>query len=153
MKGATDAVLGRVLAGERLSSADAVTLLEEGNLLALGAAANAVRNRHNDPAVATYIVDRNINYTNVCVYRCQFCAFHRPSAEHPEAYVLSFDEIGRKIQETIDLGGTGVLLQGGVHADLPFSFYEEMFRYIRTTFARKPICAGVQSRCARSTWR
>ena len=87
--------------------ADAVTLLEEGNLLALGAAANTVRNRKNDPGVATYIVDRNINYTNVCVYRCQFCAFYRPSAEHPEAYVLSHEQIGEKIQETIDLGGTG----------------------------------------------
>jgi cyclic dehypoxanthinyl futalosine synthase len=67
---ATDRILDRTLSGERLSSADAVTLLEEGNLLALGAAANDIRNRQNDPAVATYIVDRNINYTNVCVYRC-----------------------------------------------------------------------------------
>ena len=131
---ATDGILDRTLSGERLSAADAVTLLEEGNLLALGAAANQIRNRKNDPTVATYIVDRNINYTNVCVYRCQFCAFYRPSSAHPEAYVLSHEQIGEKIQETIDLGGTGVLLQGGVHAELPFSFYEEMFRYIRTTF-------------------
>jgi cyclic dehypoxanthinyl futalosine synthase len=127
-------ILDRTLAGERLSPADAVTLLSEGNLLALGAAANEIRNRKNDPAVATYIVDRNINYTNVCVYRCQFCAFYRPSAKHPEAYVLSFDQIGEKIRETIDLGGTGVLLQGGVHAGLPFTFYEEMFGYIRKNF-------------------
>jgi cyclic dehypoxanthinyl futalosine synthase len=130
----TQDILERTLAGERLSSADAVTLLEEGNLLALGAAATEVRNRKNDPKVATYIVDRNINYTNVCVYRCQFCAFYRPSSKDPEAYVLSFDQIGEKIQETIDLGGTGVLLQGGVDGDLPFSFYEEMFRFIRRTF-------------------
>nr|MDQ5873069.1 CofH family radical SAM protein [Acidobacteriota bacterium] len=74
------------------------------------------------------------NYTNVCVYRCKFCAFYRPDASHPESYVLSFDEIGRKIQETIELGGTGILLQGGVHADLPFSFYEDMFRFIRKSF-------------------
>ena len=127
-------ILDRTLAGERLSSADAVTLLEEGNLLELGTAATEIRNRHNDPGVATYIVDRNINYTNVCVYRCQFCAFYRPSSKDPEAYVLSFDQIGEKIQETIDLGGTGVLLQGGVDGDLPFSFYEEMFRFIRKTF-------------------
>src|SRR6266496_1219929 len=130
----TQRILEGTLAGQRLSAADAVTLLEEGNLLALGAAANEVRNRQNDPKVATYIVDRNINYTNVCVYRCKFCAFYRPSDKQPEAYVLSFDEIGRKIQETIDLGGTGILLQGGVHAELPFSFYEEMFRFIRKTF-------------------
>jgi cyclic dehypoxanthinyl futalosine synthase len=130
----TAEILERTLGGERLSDADAVALLKEGNLLELGAAASAVRNRKNDPGVASYIVDRNINYTNVCIYRCQFCAFYRPSADHPEAYVLSFDEIGRKIQETIDLGGTGVLLQGGVHAGLPFSFYEEMFRFIRKNF-------------------
>jgi cyclic dehypoxanthinyl futalosine synthase len=111
-----------------------VTLLEEGNLLALGAAATEVRNRHNDPAVATYIVDRNINYTNVCIYRCQFCAFYRPSSKDPDAYVLTFDQIGEKIRETIDLGGTGILLQGGVHAELPFSFYEDMFRFIRKNF-------------------
>ena len=111
-----------------------MALLEEGDLLSLGEAANEVRNRHNDPEVATYIVDRNINYTNVCVYRCKFCAFYRPSADHPESYVLTWDQIGSKIQETIDLGGTGILLQGGVHAGLPFSFYEEMFRFIRGNF-------------------
>jgi cyclic dehypoxanthinyl futalosine synthase len=88
----------------------------------------------NDPGVATYLVDRNINYTNVCVYRCQFCAFYRPNSKHPESYVLSFDQIGEKIQEMLDLGGTGVLLQGGVNGDLPFSFYEDMFRFIRKTF-------------------
>jgi 2-iminoacetate synthase ThiH len=96
-------ILENVLAGGRLSDSDAVTLLDEGNLLEIGAAAQEVRNRKNDPSVATYIVDRNINYTNVCVYRCQFCAFYRPSAEHPEAYVLSHEQIGEKIQETIDL--------------------------------------------------
>jgi cyclic dehypoxanthinyl futalosine synthase len=127
-------ILERTLSGERLSSEDAVTLLSEGELLAVGAAANEIRNRVNDPAVSTYIVDRNINYTNVCVYRCQFCAFYRPSSKDPEAYVLTWDQIGEKIQETIDLGGTGVLLQGGVHAELPFSFYEEMFRFIRKNF-------------------
>jgi len=130
----TSEILDRTLAGERLTDEEAVALLAEGNLLALGAAANEVRNRHNDPNVATYIVDRNINYTNVCVYRCQFCAFYRPSSKDPEAYVLSFDEIGEKIRETIDLGGTGILLQGGVHGELPFSFYEEMFRFIRKNF-------------------
>jgi cyclic dehypoxanthinyl futalosine synthase len=132
--GQTEEILDRTLSGERLSPLDAVALLTEGNLLALGAAANEVRNRKNDPDVATYIVDRNINYTNVCVYRCQFCAFYRPSSRDPEAYVLTFDQIAEKIQETIDLGGTGILLQGGVHAELPFSFYEDMFRFIRRTF-------------------
>ena len=130
----TPEIIEATLSGERLSAADAVTLLESGNLLELGAAANEIRQRHNDPGVATYIVDRNINYTNVCVYRCQFCAFYRPSAADPDAYVLPLDEIGEKIHETIDLGGTGILLQGGVHADLQFAFYEDMFRFIRTNF-------------------
>jgi cyclic dehypoxanthinyl futalosine synthase len=131
---ATAPILESVLGGRRLDADDAATLLREGDLLALGRAADEIRRRHNDPAVATYIVDRNINYTNVCVYRCQFCAFYRPSSKDPDAYVLSFDQIGEKIQETIDLGGTGVLLQGGVHAELPFRFYEEMFGFIRKTF-------------------
>jgi cyclic dehypoxanthinyl futalosine synthase len=130
----TAGILQKTLEGGRLSSADAVTLLEEGNLLALGSAADQIRRRQNDPNVATYIVDRNINYTNVCVYRCQFCAFYRPSSADPDAYVLTFDQIGEKIQETIDLGGTGVLLQGGVDGELPFSFYEDMFRFIRKNF-------------------
>ncbi len=135
MKGQrTEEILHRTLGGSRLSDADALTLLDEGSLLEIGQAANEIRNRKNDPSVATYLIDRNLNYTNVCVYRCQFCAFYRPSSKHPEAYVLSFDEIGEKIQEMIDLGGTGVLLQGGVNGDLPFSFYEDMFRFIRTTF-------------------
>src|ERR1700737_2498824 len=109
----TEAILEATLSGDRLSPADAVILLEEGNLLELGAAADTVRRRLNDPNVATYIVDRNINYTNVCVYRCQFCAFYRPSSKDPDAYVLSWHQIGEKIQETIDLGATGIPPQGG----------------------------------------
>jgi cyclic dehypoxanthinyl futalosine synthase len=128
-------ILEDALSGERLSAADAVVLLGEGDLLELGEAANEVRNRENDPETASYIIDRNINYTNVCIYRCKFCAFYRPDGD-PEGYVLSWDQIGEKIRETIDLGGTGVLLQGGVHAKLPFSFYEEMFRFIRSNFPK-----------------
>jgi cyclic dehypoxanthinyl futalosine synthase len=131
---ATAEILQKTLSGQRLSTEDAVALLEEGSLLELGAAADEIRRRQNDPGVATYIVDRNINYTNVCVYRCQFCAFYRPSSADPDAYVLTFDQIGEKIQETIDLGGTGVLLQGGVDGELPFTFYEDMFRFIRANF-------------------
>jgi len=126
-------ILESALAGERLSSEDAVTLLRDGDLLEVGAAANEIRNRKNDPEAASYIIDRNINYTNVCIYRCKFCAFYRPDGAD-DAYVLSWDQIGEKIRETIDLGGTGVLLQGGVHAKLPFSFYEEMFRFIKKNF-------------------
>ena len=126
-------ILSAVLGGERLGSEDAVSLLSSGNLLEIGAAANEIRNRKNPPGEASYIIDRNINYTNVCIYRCKFCAFYRPDGAQ-DAYVLSWDQIGEKLRETVDLGGTGVLLQGGVHAKLPFSFYEEMFRFIRTNF-------------------
>ncbi|HBL27037.1 MAG TPA: dehypoxanthine futalosine cyclase [Acidobacteria bacterium] len=123
-----DAVLGR-----RLSAGDAHTLLLEGDLLELGMAAHAVRSRFNDPAVATYNVDRNINYTNVCVYKCRFCAFYRAPGD-PEGYLLPFEEIGRKVEETLALNGTGILLQGGVHPDLPLSYYEDLLRFLRSNY-------------------
>ena len=126
-------ILEDVRQGERISAADAHTLLESGDLLELGLAAHEVRDRLNDPAVATYNIDRNINYTNVCVYKCRFCAFYRQPGD-PEGYVLPFEEIGRKIEETLALNGTGILLQGGVHPDLPLSFYEDLLGYIRENY-------------------
>jgi len=126
-------ILEDVRQGERISAADAHTLLESGDLLELGLAAHEVRDRLNDPAVATYNIDRNINYTNVCVYKCRFCAFYRQPGD-PEGYVLPFAEIGRKIEETLALNGTGILLQGGVHPDLPLSFYEDLLGYIRENY-------------------
>jgi cyclic dehypoxanthinyl futalosine synthase len=92
-----------------------------------------VRNRFNDPGVASYNIDRNINYTNVCVYRCRFCAFYRKPGD-PEGYLLPFEEIGRKIEETLALGGTGILLQGGVHPDLGIGYYEDLCRSIRREY-------------------
>ncbi|MGB5389262.1 MAG: cyclic dehypoxanthinyl futalosine synthase [Thermoanaerobaculia bacterium] len=126
-------ILEDVRQGERISAADAHTLLEAGDLLELVLAANEVRDRLNDPAVATYNIDRNINYTNVCVYKCRFCAFYRQPGD-PEGYVLPFEEIGRKIEETLALNGTGILLQGGVHPDLPLSFYEDLLGYISENY-------------------
>lgn len=103
------------------------------DLLTLGQAAQEVRWRlHPEPAV-TYVVDRNINYTNVCVSGCRFCAFYR-SADSPEAYVLEREALGRKIEETLALGGTQILLQGGMHPDLPFSFYEDLLRWIKDRY-------------------
>ncbi len=127
------ALLERAPAGGRLTASEAVLLLEEAPLLELGAAAAAVRRRLHPGSVATYQVDRNVNYTNVCVYRCAFCAFYRKAGDE-EAYVLPLAEIGAKVEETLALGGTGVLLQGGVHADLPFSFYEELLSYLRDRY-------------------
>ena len=126
-------ILEDALAGRRLSAGDAHTLLLEGDLLELGEAANEVRNRWNDPEVATYNVDRNINYTNVCVYKCRFCAFYRPPGD-PEGYLLSNEEIGKKIEETIALNGTGILMQGGVHPDLPLSYYEDLLRHLKERY-------------------
>ena len=95
-------ILDDALAGRRISAGDAHRLLLDGDLLTLGLAATEIRNRKNDPAVATYNVDRNINYTNVCVYKCRFCAFYRPPG-HEEGYLVPHEEIGRKVEETLAL--------------------------------------------------
>ena len=128
-------VLRSVREGERLGYRDALVLYREAALLELGEVADTVRRRKNPPGRATYQVDRNINYTNVCIYRCTFCAFYRPAGD-AEAYVLPLPEIGKKVEETLALGGTGVLLQGGVHAELPLAFYEEMLGFLRATYPR-----------------
>ena len=83
--------------------------------------------------MATYNIDRNINYTNVCVYKCRFCAFYREPGD-PEGYLLPFEEIGQKVEETLALNGTGILMQGGVHPDLPLSYYEDLLRYLRSSY-------------------
>jgi cyclic dehypoxanthinyl futalosine synthase len=126
-------ILDDAVSGRRISAGDAHTLLLDGDLLEIGLAAHEVRNRFNDPSVATYNVDRNINYTNVCVYKCRFCAFYREPGD-PEGYLLPFEEIGRKVEETIALNGTGILMQGGVHPDLPISYYEDLLRYLRSNY-------------------
>ena len=126
-------ILDEAVAGERISAGDAHTLLLEGDLLDLGMAADDVRRRLNDPSVATYNIDRNINYTNVCVYKCRFCAFYRePGAK--DGYLLPLEEIGRKVEETLALNGTGILLQGGVHPELPISYYEELLEYLKSRY-------------------
>ncbi len=126
-------ILDDAIAGRRITAGDAHTLFLDGDFLELGLAADAVRNRLNDPRVATYNVDRNINYTNVCVYKCRFCAFYRPPG-HEEGYLLPFEEIGRKVEETLALNGTGILMQGGVHPDLPLTYYEDLLRYLRSHY-------------------
>jgi cyclic dehypoxanthinyl futalosine synthase len=130
---AVDEILADAVAGRRISAGDAHRLLLDGDLLELGLAAQAVRDRHNDPAVATYNIDRNINYTNVCIYKCRFCAFYRPPGD-PEGYLVPFEEIGQKIEETLALNGTGILLQGGVHPDLPLQYYLDLLAFIRERY-------------------
>ena len=126
-------ILARATAGERLSGAELETLFERATLHELGAAASAVRQRHNPGRVVSYIIDRNINYTNVCIYRCRFCAFYRKPGD-AEAYLLPFETIAEKIEETLAAGGTGILLQGGVHPDLRIDFYEGLLRRLKATF-------------------
>jgi cyclic dehypoxanthinyl futalosine synthase len=123
----------RILDGGRIDASEALFLYHHAPTYWLGRMANAVRARKHPEPVVTYIVDRNVNYTNVCVARCNFCAFYRPVGHH-EGYVLGFDEIFRKIYETIELGGVQLLLQGGHNPDLPLQWYEDLFRAVKQKY-------------------
>src|SRR5512144_547804 len=112
MTSTTQQILDRVLNGERMSAAECSTLLESYDIAAMGAAADEIRARRHPDNIVTYIIDRNVNYTNVCNVVCTFCAFYRRPSK-PDTYVHSIDEICKRIDETIALGGTGVLMQGG----------------------------------------
>lgn len=116
----------------RLSAAEGARLLREGDLLALGRAADAVRRQRFGNTV-TFLVDRNINYTNVCVNECRFCAFFRRQGAK-DAYLLTTEEILAKVRETVEAGGTQVMIQGGLYPDLGLSYYEEMLRAIKREF-------------------
>ena len=128
-----DTVLSRAADGERLSATDGERLLREGTLFELGLAADAVRRRKHPDGVVTYIVDRNVNYTNVCTTSCRFCAFYRPVG-HPEGYVLSREVLGQKLQEVVDAGGVQILLQGGLNPELRIGWYEDLFRWMKKEY-------------------
>jgi cyclic dehypoxanthinyl futalosine synthase len=127
-------ILEKALSGERLTVEDAVRLLASEDVIALGMAAHAVRQRKHPGGVVTYIIDRNVNYTNICIQSCHFCAFYRPPGS-PDGYVLPPEELFRKIEETIALGGTGILMQGGLHPSLTIDYYEDLLRAIRQRYA------------------
>jgi cyclic dehypoxanthinyl futalosine synthase len=112
---------------------EAIDLFRSDDLIGIGMAADAVRRKLHPENVVSYIVDRNINYTNFCTEYCSFCAFYRPMG-HAEGYVLPQEVIFEKIQETIDLGGTGILMQGGLHPDLKIEWYEDLLRSIKQRF-------------------
>ncbi len=123
----------RVLSGGRISPGDALVLLETADLPTLSALADSVRWRlHPEPSV-TYIIDRNINYTNACNAFCNFCAFYR-APKHDEVYVLSWETIAEKIREVRAVGGEQILLQGGHNPDLRIDYYEDLFRKIKAEF-------------------
>jgi len=123
----------KVRAGGRVSAAEALELYHHAPLTLLGELADGIRARKHPDGIVTYIIDRNVNYTNVCVARCNFCAFYRPVGSG-EGYVLGFEEIFKKIDETIALGGVQLLLQGGHNPDLPIEWYEDLFRAIKQRY-------------------
>lgn len=128
-------ILDRALAGGRLTADDCTALLESHDIARIGVAADEIRRRKHPGGVVTYIIDRNINYTNVCNVVCTFCAFYRRPGK-PDTYVHSVDEICRRIDETIALGGTGVLMQGGLHPDFGIEWYEDLLRTLHVRYPK-----------------
>ena len=118
-----------------ITQQEALELFESDDLIGIGLAANEVRRKKNDPRIVTYQIDRNINYTNFCTEYCSFCAFYRPLGAK-DGYVLPLEVIHHKIEETIALGGTGVLMQGGLHPDLRIGYYEMLLGSIKQRFPR-----------------
>jgi cyclic dehypoxanthinyl futalosine synthase len=128
------AVLDKALSGERITDAEAVALLRSRDLVAVGRAADELRNRKVDRRRVTFIVDRNVNYTNICYTDCDFCAFYRRPGDTREGYLLPKPVIFRKIEETLALGGTALLMQGGHHPDLGIDYYEDLFGSIKKRY-------------------
>ncbi|MEE2713208.1 MAG: CofH family radical SAM protein [Planctomycetota bacterium] len=126
-------LVSQVLDGERLTPEEGLFLYENAALPDLMPAAARVRERFSQPETVTYLVDRNVNYTNVCITDCKFCEFYRPPG-HDESYVLDREQMSKKLTELRDAGGTRVLLQGGHHPDLPISWYEELLTWMRDEF-------------------
>src|SRR4051795_10876214 len=132
LRGTSD-LLAKAVAGERLTPDEGLRLLESHDLAALGRAADEVTRRMHPEDYRTYNIDRNINYTNVCTAVCDFCAFYR-TPKSSEGYVLERDELYQKIQETLDLGGDQILMQGGLHPEFKLDWYEELLRDIKSRF-------------------
>ena len=128
-------VAAKVRHGGRLAPPEALELYVHAPTPLLGELADDVRARKHPDGIVSYIIDRNVNYTNVCVARCNFCAFYRPVGSS-EGYVLGFEEVFRKIDETIALGGGQLLLQGGHNPDLPLEWYEDLFRAVKEKYPR-----------------
>ncbi len=122
-----------ILKKNRITEDDALELFKETNLVELGKKATEIKKSFHPDNIATFVVDRNINYTNICTSKCRFCAFYR-EIDHPEAYLLSQKEIDRKISEAVELGATQIMLQGGLHPDLKIDFYQDMLESIKSKF-------------------
>jgi len=130
-----DRILDRALVGKRLTPEEGLLVLESAPLARLAEAADQMTQRLHPHRYRTYHIDRNINYTNVCISGCQFCAFSRRPGQ-PGGWVIDRQQLLEKIEETISLGGDQILLQGGLHPDLPLSWYEALLREIRRQFPK-----------------
>lgn len=128
-------ILDKALNNERLTTDDCTALLESNDFVRIGLAADEIRQRKNPGDAVTYIIDRNINYTNVCNVVCTFCAFYRRPGK-PDTYVHSMEEIEKRIDETIELGGTGVLMQGGLHPDFNIEWYENLLSTLHAKYPK-----------------
>jgi len=126
-------VLNMALNGEKLNFDDGIRLFQEKDILKMGKVADEICAQFHPDKIVTYIIDRNINYTNVCISKCRFCAFSK-DVESKEAYVLTWEELRNKIEETILLGGTQILMQGGLHPEFKIEYYEMLLQKIKTTF-------------------
>ena len=126
-------IIEKTKAGERLTTEEGLQLLLDAEFLDLAELALQKRYLRHPEKIVTYVVDRNINYTNICVSGCRFCAFYKTPGQDG-GYVISKDELAEKIKETIDLGGTQILLQGGMHPDLELDYYLDLLEYINTRF-------------------
>ncbi|WP_400164303.1 cyclic dehypoxanthinyl futalosine synthase [Brevibacillus sp. TJ4] len=128
-----DSILERALAGERLGLEDGLALFASDEIEKIGHYANLVMEKWHPDPIATFVISRNINYTNVCDTYCRFCAFYRPPGS-AEGYVLPRETIFQKIQETVDVGGTEILMQGGTNPDLKLEYYTDLLRAIKQRF-------------------
>ncbi|MBI5183619.1 MAG: dehypoxanthine futalosine cyclase [Nitrospinae bacterium] len=126
-------ILDKAINRERIYPDEAISLFEMPDILALGNSAFELARRNSSDYIVTYIIDRNINYSNICISRCRFCAFWRDKEDH-DAYLLTFEDISEKIKETLSLGGRQILMQGGLHPDLKIDFYETLLRYIKSNY-------------------
>jgi cyclic dehypoxanthinyl futalosine synthase len=129
-----EALLEKGATGQRLSLAEGIFLHDNADLMALGEAADRRRRALHPEAVVTYIIDRNVNYTNVCVTRCKFCNFYKPTTAKEGKYVLSRQQLAEKFRETVELGGVQILLQGGLNPELRIAWYEDFFRWAKAEF-------------------
>jgi cyclic dehypoxanthinyl futalosine synthase len=128
-----ETIRNKIAAGERINQREALSLLCESDLLATGKLADSIRRHLHPESEVTFVVDRNVNYTNICEAKCAFCAFYREKTA-PDGYVLSEEEIFAKIDELVKQGGTQLLMQGGLHPDLDIGFFESLFREIKKRF-------------------